>query len=231
MGSILVDGAQGDDGTASTTVVFAYTPGGNDFVFHNAYCLQRSTGEMQGQIDKARRITAEQKVLLDKIRHVDRFFQELDVLCNSVKEVSYSSASGTHNSPCLQLHRFIEGACNAFLLLYRVMHSSCPCSQMAYLSKQLCERQKNCRDAARKLVDEMDDVLTYGVGKLGGSLKANPNTRRAFTKLADAIANLYELIIQEDRGAVKGFFRKASRVYRFRTILLRLNRRRILDIL
>lgn len=38
-------------------------------------------------MENARRITAEQKVLLDKIRHVHRFFEELDVLCNSVKEV------------------------------------------------------------------------------------------------------------------------------------------------
>lgn len=69
-------------------------------------------------MEKARRITAEQKVVLDKIRHVHRFFEDLDVLCNSVKEVRDSdSLQFVHvgNIFCRSIDTSKE----------RVMHSYC----------------------------------------------------------------------------------------------------------
>ena len=59
-------------------------------------CLKCTTahklfvGELREQVEDARRITEDQKVVLDKIKRVHRFFEHLDVLCNSVKEVRYS---------------------------------------------------------------------------------------------------------------------------------------------
>ena len=46
-------------------------------------------------MENARKITEEQKVILDKIKHVHRFFEELDILCNAVKEVSYLTSGSS----------------------------------------------------------------------------------------------------------------------------------------
>ena len=54
-----------------------------------AYIL--STGELRDQVEGARVITEGQEVVLDKIECVHRFFQELEVLCNAVKEVKFST--------------------------------------------------------------------------------------------------------------------------------------------
>ena len=51
-----------------------------------------SVGELRERVEHARRITEEQKVVLDKINRVHRFFEQLDVVCNSVKEVSNSAS-------------------------------------------------------------------------------------------------------------------------------------------
>ena len=45
---------------------------------------------MRNQVEKARRITEEQKVLLDKIQHVHRFFQGLEKVCDAVEDVSHA---------------------------------------------------------------------------------------------------------------------------------------------
>lgn len=58
---------------------------------------ESSAGELRARVEHARRITEEQKVVLDKIRRIHRFFEHLDLVCNSVKEVS--------NSICLKLFR------------------------------------------------------------------------------------------------------------------------------
>lgn len=53
------------------------------------YCsYMLRAGELREQVEHARRITKEQKVVLDRINHVHRFFEHLDVACNAVKEVS-----------------------------------------------------------------------------------------------------------------------------------------------
>lgn len=38
-------------------------------------------------MENARRITEEQKVVLDKIRHVHRFFEGLEVVCSAIEDV------------------------------------------------------------------------------------------------------------------------------------------------
>lgn len=57
-------------------------------------CLRRIiaytvfAGELREQVEKARRITVEQKVVLDKIRHIHRYFQGLELVCEAVEDVS-----------------------------------------------------------------------------------------------------------------------------------------------
>lgn len=53
-------------------------------------------GELREQVEKARRITEEQKVVLDKIRHVHVFFQGLETVCSAVKGVSRRDSPGIH---------------------------------------------------------------------------------------------------------------------------------------
>lgn len=38
-------------------------------------------------MENARRITEEQKVVLDKIKHVHRFFEGLEVVCSAIEDV------------------------------------------------------------------------------------------------------------------------------------------------
>ena len=45
-------------------------------------------GELRERVEDARRITEEQKVVLDQIRHVHRFFQGLETICNGLEDVS-----------------------------------------------------------------------------------------------------------------------------------------------
>lgn len=46
-----------------------------------------SAGELRPRAEDARKITKDQKVILNKINGVHRFFERLDALCSSVKEV------------------------------------------------------------------------------------------------------------------------------------------------
>lgn len=55
----------------------------------------------------------------------------------------------------------------------------------------------------------MDDLLNYGVERLGEKLREDPNTNTAFQKLADIIAGFSDLVAKEDRGTVRGLIRKA----------------------
>ena len=54
----------------------------------------------------------------------------------------------------------------------------------------------------------MDDLLEYGVGRLGGMLKENSNTRTAFRPLAKVVTEFSEFIVKENKGIAKSFFRK-----------------------
>ena len=60
-------------------------------------CLKRITahellvGELRERIENARRITEGQKVVLDGIKHVHRFFQVLEQVCGAVDDVSQTS--------------------------------------------------------------------------------------------------------------------------------------------
>ena len=44
---------------------------------------------MRDQVNKTRTVIEEQQVLLDKIKRVQRFFEHLETICNSIKEVCY----------------------------------------------------------------------------------------------------------------------------------------------
>ena len=54
----------------------------------------------------------------------------------------------------------------------------------------------------------MDDLLKYGVERLGGKLKDNPNTTAAFKMLAGIIEDFSELLEKEDLGIVRGLIRE-----------------------
>lgn len=53
--------------------------------------LSSLAGNLRDRVEGARRITEEQKAILDKIRGVHRFFQHLEEICNSIKEVSQAA--------------------------------------------------------------------------------------------------------------------------------------------
>lgn len=65
-----------------------------------------------------------------------------------------------------------------------------------------------CRDEARKLVDEMGDFLSYGVEGLGSMLKESSNTRMAFKSIAVVMECISKLVCEENKGVVRGLFRK-----------------------
>lgn len=44
-------------------------------------------GDLREQVEQARKVTEEQKVVLDKIRHIHRFFEGLEVVCGAVEDV------------------------------------------------------------------------------------------------------------------------------------------------
>lgn len=48
-------------------------------------------------MEKARRITEEQKAVLDKVRHVHVLFQGLETVCSAVKDVSRRNSPGIHD--------------------------------------------------------------------------------------------------------------------------------------
>ena len=78
---------------------------------------------------------------------------------------------------------------------------------------QLCEKQKACRDAARKLVEEMDDLLTYGVDRLEDMLKSNPTTKKAFQVVAEVFEEISTVIEKENKGIMTSFIRKYQLLY------------------
>lgn len=54
----------------------------------------------------------------------------------------------------------------------------------------------------------MDDLLIYGVERLGRKLKENPSTNTAFKTLADVIADFSELVEKENKGMMRGLIRE-----------------------
>lgn len=52
------------------------------------------TGTIRDQMENALRITEELKVILDKIRHVHKFFEGLQVMCSALDEVSTHTIHG-----------------------------------------------------------------------------------------------------------------------------------------
>ena len=83
------DWTLGDNGKATITISFVYTPGGNNINLSSRDIGDElSIGELRERVEHARSITKEQKVILDKIKGLHRFFEQLDLVCNSVKEVS-----------------------------------------------------------------------------------------------------------------------------------------------
>lgn len=54
----------------------------------------------------------------------------------------------------------------------------------------------------------MDDLLIYGVERLGGKLRENPNTNTAFKALAGIIEDFSKLLEEENLGTVRGLIRE-----------------------
>lgn len=51
-------------------------------------------------------------------------------------------------------------------------------------------------------MDEMDDLLNYGVENLGDMLKGNSHTKIAFKLIADAIEDISEVINEKNKGTL-----------------------------
>ena len=66
----------------------------------------------------ARRITEEQKVILDKVRHVHRFLQGLGTVCGAVEDVSEAAHLGIRYVS--DVSRCIKAGSTAILSLYKV---------------------------------------------------------------------------------------------------------------
>lgn len=72
----------------SVTLEFSYTTGGNTrprVSFSIAY--KCTTGEVRDQVEDARTITDRQTAVLDKIKRVHVFFENLEGICGAIKEV------------------------------------------------------------------------------------------------------------------------------------------------
>ena len=54
----------------------------------------------------------------------------------------------------------------------------------------------------------MDDLLSHGVERVGGLLKRNTNTKKAFQVIADVFRDISKLIEGENKGVVRGLLRK-----------------------
>lgn len=68
--------------------------------------------------------------------------------------------------------------------------------------------QKRYRDAARSLVDEMDDLLSYGVEEMGDALSVNSSTKAAFRSTVSAIEGISKFIEEQNTGMTGSLFRK-----------------------
>lgn len=77
-----------NDGTVCVSLTFAYTPGGKIERSSHIPLNDLFAGDLRERVEEARRITEDQKVLLDKIRRVYRFFESLEVACRAVGSVS-----------------------------------------------------------------------------------------------------------------------------------------------
>ena len=68
--------------------------------------------------------------------------------------------------------------------------------------------QKECRDAARDLVDEMDTFLSSGAEALGGVLRTNTTTKVAFRSLAGIIEDICKFIEKNSSGMAGSLLRE-----------------------
>lgn len=107
-----------------------------------------------------------------------------------------------------QVHKYIETGFNALLLLYEVMHLLALRILNSDLWIQLCEKQKRCRDAARSLVDEMDDFLKYRAEDLAEMLTKSEDTRKAFNSVAKAFGEITEIIKKYNKGMIVSLLRR-----------------------
>lgn len=57
------------------------------------------------------------------------------------------------------------------------------------------------------LVEEMDDLLSYGVERLEVMLKSNTDTKKAFQTMTGVIEEISKEIEEENKGPIVGFFR------------------------
>ena len=72
---------------------------------------------------------------------------------------------------------------------------------------QACEKQEKCRDAARALVDELDDFLQPGYEELEPELKERKETRETIIKIANLIKDICDYIIKNNKNMFRTFFR------------------------
>ena len=108
------------------------------------------------------------------------------------------------------MHPYIKAASTTILSLYKVRIDCCynitPLISSCF--HQLCEKQKECRDAARDLVDEMDTFLNSEAEELGGVLRTNTTTKVAFRSLVGVIEDICKLIEKNSTGMAGSLLRK-----------------------
>ena len=75
---------------------------------------------------------------------------------------------------------------------------------------QACEKQEKCRDAARDLLNGLDDFLRFGFEKLEPELKERRETRKIVGEIARLITEISVYIIKNNRNMFKTFFRMSA---------------------
>ena len=72
---------------------------------------------------------------------------------------------------------------------------------------QACEKQEKCRDAARDLLQEVDDFLSFGYEELELELKERRETQKIVIKIAELITQICNYIVENNKNMFKSFFR------------------------
>ena len=149
-------------------------------------------------------------MVLDKLRHVHRFFQGLEKVSDAVGDVSQASFFPSFRQLTMHVDASVYQDrlyCNSFTIQSKASVDVITIVALIF-PQQLCEKQKEIRDAARDLVNEMDSLLKSGMEDLGGMLGTNPSTKVAFRSLADTIAEIFKFIEEHRQGIVDGLLRK-----------------------
>ena len=95
---------------------------------------------------------------------------------------------------------------------------------------QACEKQEKCRDAARHLVDEMDDFLRFGYEELEPELRSREKTRDIVAEIAKLIKDTCDYIIKNNKNMARTFLRTSINSISHKNVFINCRRFRLVKI-